>query len=150
MTFLANFSPSDLPEGFRLGELKEEHAEQVNAEWHYGKADSLNFFKHLLRHGFPSSAVFAPDGRLVAHLLYKLDGSMFNGFVDPEFRNKGLYQVVNYDLACKVVAMGAPLAWVYVMPWNTASLKAYAKLGAKKVPREVYSVMWYTFMPPKK
>ena len=130
-----------------MGELTEAHAEQVNAEWKHGDKRSLEFFRYILRNRFPTSGAFTADGRLMAYILYKLDGSIFNGFVQPEFRNKGLYQVVNYDLVSKVVAMGQATAWCYVMPTNTPSLKAYAKMGAKRIDPEEFSVEWHWFTP---
>ncbi|OWA52453.1 hypothetical protein BV898_16907 [Hypsibius exemplaris] len=140
---------SELPEGFRFGELLEAHAEQINREWKYGTPDSLPFVQTVLRNKFPSSGIFTSDGsRLVAYILYMTDGSMFNGYVDPEFRYRGLYQAVNYDLACKVVALGQPSAFLYVIEDNEASLRSYAKLGAKRVDPAEWCVDWQSFTPP--
>jgi predicted GNAT family acetyltransferase len=72
---------------------------------------------------------------------------MFHGFVQPEYRKKGLYQIVNYDLAKKLVALGLPRAWVYVMSWNEASLNAYKKMGATRVDPDQYAVDWIVSMP---
>ena len=140
---------SDIPEGFHLGEVAEAHAEQINSKWRYGSPASLASFQYLLRNKFPSSGLFTTEGRLVAYILYCPDGPLFNGFVQPEYRKKGLYQVVNYDLASKVVAMGQPIPWAYAAHWNEPSLNAYKKLGAKKVEPDEYSVCWIEFQPTK-
>ena len=72
---------------------------------------------------------------------------MFHGYVQPEFRGKGLYKAVNYDLASKLVANGQPATWAYVVPWNQASLEVYRKMGAKQVDRSEYEVGWCMYKP---
>lgn len=72
---------------------------------------------------------------------------MGHGYVVPEFRNKGLFQVVNYDCAQQIVEMGQKTAWVNVHKSNDASCNAYLKLGAKCVDRDVFRVDWIDFKP---
>ncbi|GAU96506.1 hypothetical protein RvY_07941 [Ramazzottius varieornatus] len=100
---------SSLSEG--LGVLSAHHAEQVNEGCKYGTERTLEYVRYLISNGFPTGTVFTDAGELVAYILCRTDGCMFNGFVRPNHRRKGLYQVVNYDLAGKVVALGQPTAW---------------------------------------
>ncbi|OWA52452.1 hypothetical protein BV898_16906 [Hypsibius exemplaris] len=139
---------SEVPEGFRLGEIPECYAEQCNREWHYGTPNSLSFFKHILRDKFPASGIFTQDDRLVAY-IFSCEGGMFNGYVHPEYRGRGLYQVVNYDLAGKLVALGQPCSWLFVKRWNEPSLNSYRKLGAKKVHPDEFAVAWFEYEPKK-
>ncbi|XP_055338575.1 glycine N-acyltransferase-like protein 3 [Paramacrobiotus metropolitanus] len=136
-----------IPEGFRLGELREEHAEQLNEEWRYSGGQAVPFFKQILKAGYPTSGVFTEDGQLVAYILNLPDGCMGHGYVQPEYRNKGLFQVVNYDLATKIIARGNRTAWAYVMKWNTVSQNAYRKLGAKLVDDREFCVDWVHYHP---
>ena len=129
--------------------LSAEHAGQVNEEWKYGNEHTLSLVRFLITTGFPTSAVFSDEGELVAYLLYQTDGCMFNGFVRSNHRRRGLYQVVNFALTEKVVALGQPFAWVYVMAWNQPSQNAYRKLGAKPVDPAQYSVDWIDYAPHK-
>ncbi|XP_055338498.1 uncharacterized protein LOC129588343 isoform X2 [Paramacrobiotus metropolitanus] len=136
-----------VPEGFRLSELRDENIEQLNREWHYSGGQGVPFFKQLLKAGYPTSGAFTEDGQLVAYILNLPDGCMGHGYVLPEFRNKGLYQVVNYDLAAKIVARGNRTAWAYVMKSNLVSRNAYRKVGAQMVNDEVFRVDWIHYRP---
>ncbi|GAU96511.1 hypothetical protein RvY_07945 [Ramazzottius varieornatus] len=140
---------TELPRGYRLGVLSPHHAEQVNEEWKYGNERTLEYVRYLISNGFPTSAVFTDEDELVAYILHHADGCMFNGFVRSNHRRKGLYQVVNHDLTEKVVALGQPAAWVYVMDSNQPSQNSYRKLGAKLVDPEVFCVDWIEYTPHK-
>ena len=62
-----------MPEGFHLGVLSVEEAEQVTREMLLGdsKADLL-FFRYLLQAGNPSATVFMTDHRLVANAIQRI------------------------------------------------------------------------------
>ena len=107
----------------------------------------MSYLRQLITRGFPTSAVFSDEGELVAYILNHADGCMFNGFVRSSHRRKGLYQVVNYDLTEKVVALGQPFAWVGVMARNKASQSSYRKLGARLINPAYHTVDTMEYTP---
>lgn len=121
--------------------MTESDADQVNRNWHYGTEATLPYIMSLIHNRVPTSAIFTVDDHLVVYITSK-GGGMINGFVEPEYRKRGFYEVVNYDLVNKLAASGPPCAWLFVSRQSLASLNAYKKLGAEHVEAEEYSVGW--------
>ena len=125
----------------------DDHAQLVQAHWDYSCPETLPYFQYLLSDKclLPNSAVFdAETNVLVAHVLYSGDGAIGAGWVHPEYRGRGLYQVVIYDLCQKIFAMGQKVAWAYVSADNDASTQAFRSIGGEECD---YRVDWIESFP---
>ncbi|XP_055348959.1 uncharacterized protein LOC129595853 [Paramacrobiotus metropolitanus] len=137
-----------LPPGLHLGELRESHhADYVLDRWDFTEPETRPYVHYLLATAsdFPNAAIFDMDtGLPCAFLLYTCDGAMGMGWVSPNYRNKGLFQIVNYELARKLFALGHKVAWTYVREDNEAAVRAYQKMGAKKCD---FQIDWLVSRP---
>ncbi|OQV25981.1 hypothetical protein BV898_00117 [Hypsibius exemplaris] len=144
---LDKISTIPLPAGLRLGELGPQHEQYVRTKWPWGfKTGVKQFLEYVLEpsNGFPNSAIFDRD-RPVAHILYTADGSIGLGLVDPDYRGKGLYQIVLYDITKKILnVIRQRVVYGYVFAGNVASARCFERMGGTKLP---FLVDWLTSSP---
>ncbi|OQV21639.1 hypothetical protein BV898_04538 [Hypsibius exemplaris] len=150
--FFTGFSIKDLhceyslPAGYRVGPLEEKHAEQVTREKHYGDLrKNLSFFKYLLRNGFATAAVFNEHHDPVAYVLQRPEGGMGCGYVVPEYRGRGFFKVVLYELLQEMGRRGETHGYADVTGDNKASLGAMLSIGGSLY--EHFEACWAEFIP---
>ncbi|GAU98730.1 hypothetical protein RvY_09839 [Ramazzottius varieornatus] len=120
----------ELPEGLRLGKLSVEHAQQLCEEKRYGYLPNNHlYFRYEIEH-FPHRAIFDADGKPVAYILYRPDGCLGAGYVNPEHRGKGLFKIVCYEVLKELRDMGETHGFSDITTGNVASLKAHLAIGA--------------------
>ena len=120
----------ELPEGFYLGSLKVEHAEQVTKDKYYGDPEiNERFFRYLFNAGNPSVAIFTPEGRPVAYIIQRPENVIGVGFVAEEYRSRGFFKIVCYELLKKMLANGESEAYADVAPNNLHSMNTQLRLG---------------------
>ncbi|OQV21641.1 hypothetical protein BV898_04540 [Hypsibius exemplaris] len=135
-----------LPEGYRLGPLGVENAQQIAEEKHYGDpAVNLAFFQHLIRSGFASAAIFNEENRPIAYIVQRPEGVMGAGFVNPNYRGKGYFKVVLYELLKEMGRRGETLGYADVTTGNKPSETAMTSIGG--VFYDGYEGCWCEFIP---
>ncbi|XP_055349928.1 uncharacterized protein LOC129596622 [Paramacrobiotus metropolitanus] len=137
----------EVPEGLRLGTLNPEHAVQVARERNYGHtANNIAFFRYMMENEYPSAALF-PVGSdsPIAYAIYKTEGVVGAAFIHPDYRKRGLYQVVLRALLKKLRDIGEIHVWVETMKFNLASQAGIKAVGAKEY--EGHTVHWINYWP---
>ncbi|OQV13500.1 hypothetical protein BV898_12248 [Hypsibius exemplaris] len=134
-----------LPEGFTLGTLTAKHAEQVTKDKFYGDPQTnIKFFRYFLDAGFPNAALFNADGRPIAYHCQRPENSLGIGFVAEEFRSKGLFKIVVYEVLQKLKANGETEAYSDIAPGNIPSIKTCERLGATFYDQQFE---WFEYVP---
>lgn len=113
--------------------------------WRHKEFESLEAYKQLVR-GLPGYAIFRtavgadeenqdlkrrkahPNGTPVSWVQLGRSNSMGNTFTIPEYRRRGLAQVVTLALANHVIRLGSK-ASVYICDENKASILFHERLG---------------------
>ncbi|OQV13501.1 hypothetical protein BV898_12249 [Hypsibius exemplaris] len=135
-----------LPDGFYLGPLKTEHANQIVKDKHYEFPDvALDYFHYLFQSGFPSVAIFeATTNRPIAYIALRPEGKLGIGFVAPEFRARGFYKIVCFELLKQLRDAGETEANSNMNPANSSSLHAMLRIGATMHDEQF---QWLDFIP---
>ncbi|XP_055349916.1 uncharacterized protein LOC129596613 [Paramacrobiotus metropolitanus] len=135
-----------VPPGFRLGSLGVEHVAQIARERSLGNPENTEkHLRYLIEHGFLTAALFV-DGQNepIAHCVYRPEGALGAGYVDPAYRKRGFYQLVLKALLRTLRDMGEINVWVNTMRFNTTSQQSMAAVGGKEFKGHPMHVIIYT------
>lgn len=136
-----------LPEGLTLTTLKTKDATALCERWkHYRPDPALDLYMREVVDRFDSSAIVNAQGELMAYIAMQFNGAMAMLHVEPQYRGRGLGQIVLVDLTRKLLdkqktAFG-------LIPTQDASFIATSsqKLGFTWVPQG--SMAWVRYQPP--
>ncbi|XP_055349970.1 uncharacterized protein LOC129596659 [Paramacrobiotus metropolitanus] len=137
----------EIPDGFLLGTLQPEHADQVARERNYGHmTNNAIYFRYMLEKEFPTAAVFpAGSDTPIAYCLYKSEGVIAAAYTHPDYRRRGFFQLVLRALLQKLKDMGEVNVWLDTRKFNPASQAAFRAVGAEEY--EEYTVDWMQYWP---
>nr|KAG5689287.1 hypothetical protein BaRGS_033079 [Batillaria attramentaria] len=96
-----------VPEGYTLTRLTAKDAPALCERWkHYRPDPALDLYMQVITEQFDSSAIVTKEGQLVAYIGMQFNGAMAMLHVDPNYRGRGLGQIVLVDLTRKLLAKG--------------------------------------------
>ncbi|KAK6049570.1 hypothetical protein COOONC_12925 [Cooperia oncophora] len=125
METVQNLPPPDLPNGYEIGSADPEcDAEVVTKTWIHAGPNEEEQTRAKLKH-FPSSCV-RYDGKAVGFEMIDPIGVLNHLFVLEPHRNKGLGNIIELDLARKMIRKGLKVSKCVEL-YNTAVLSGSAR-----------------------
>ncbi|KAK7473347.1 hypothetical protein BaRGS_00035395 [Batillaria attramentaria] len=135
-----------VPEGYTLTRLTAKDAPALCERWkHYRPDPALDLYMQVITEQFDSSAIVTKEGQLVAYIGMQFNGAMAMLHVDPNYRGRGLGQIVLVDLTRKLLAKGNT-AYGLIPTKDTSFIATSSqKLGFTWVPQG--SMAWARYLP---
>uniref|UniRef100_A0A069DS02 N-acetyltransferase domain-containing protein n=1 Tax=Panstrongylus megistus TaxID=65343 RepID=A0A069DS02_9HEMI len=118
-----------VPEGMRLDELKEEHAEKINSVWPYRTEDSKKLIEMMMWVNF-GRGLFKSNGELVAWAFYWYFGALGVVHTVENERRRGYGKVV-VQAVCKEMGLRGLDVHLNIAEGNTVSEEFFKELGFK-------------------
>ncbi|OQV13504.1 hypothetical protein BV898_12251 [Hypsibius exemplaris] len=118
-----------LPGEFYLDSLKTEHADQIARDRNFNN-DGLECLRYILQVGYPSMAIFTKaDGKPIAYICLRPEMKLGIGFVAEQYRARGFFKIVSYELLKKLRESGEREAYTDMSPQTKGSLHAMLGIG---------------------
>ncbi|GAU94844.1 hypothetical protein RvY_06552 [Ramazzottius varieornatus] len=127
---IKNPSKHELPNGFVLSELNENHAEQLIQDRNFGCPRlNLLFYRYILKN-YPSAAVVEQGSTVpVAYIAYRPEGCLALGYTNPNYRGRGFLKVVVHEMLRKLKQLGFTHTCGYAAANNYPSVKGMLAAG---------------------
>ncbi|XP_055349915.1 uncharacterized protein LOC129596611 isoform X2 [Paramacrobiotus metropolitanus] len=135
-----------VPPGFCLGSLGVEHVTKIARERSYGNTENNEkSLRYMIEQGFPNAALFVQGTtEPLAYCLYRSEGILATGYVNPAYRQRGFYQLVLKALMRKLRDLGEISVWVMTMQFNVTSQKSLTAVGGKEFKGKIMHAITYT------
>ncbi|KAL8615722.1 hypothetical protein ACOMHN_007475 [Nucella lapillus] len=139
--------PLPLPEGLTLTTLQPKDTTALCERWkHYRPDPALDLYMHEVVERFDSSSIVSETGELMAYIAMQFNGAMAMLHVEPQYRGRGLGQIVLVDLTRKLLAKNKT-AFGLIPTQDTSFIATSSqKLGFTWVPQG--SMAWVRYQPP--
>ncbi|XP_055328071.1 glycine N-acyltransferase-like protein 3 [Paramacrobiotus metropolitanus] len=123
-----------MPPGFTVRPLAREEMKVVHDLWDYGgrSPETLKYLYYLYDHHFPSTGIYTDDNKLIGFNITGDDMSLGAGYMLPEYRGRGLHNLVGAGICRQMMDIGQETVFAFVYEGNTASQKSATKGGAMK------------------
>ncbi|XP_014254360.1 uncharacterized protein LOC106669409 [Cimex lectularius] len=131
------------PEGFQLGNLKEEHAELINNLWPHKHSESFKLIINTINYNF-GLGVFDKNNHLVAWALYWFYGGIGSVHTVSEHRRKGLGKMVVNAITKKLGDLGIDVH-LNVLRGNMTGESFFESIGFL----HAYNGLWAYSQPDK-